>query len=900
MSWSKIEEIARFYGYGKEQYNKAKGEAVTYCPCHDDYNGGSGNPGLVLTTSFEWNGLSFGAFCRTRGCHGLLERFIQDGMVEKQGSGPPRIKHADMEEWIHPITEETPPPPSTVKIKTAGDKTLTASRRWAYLDIEGKVLAYVLRFDYTEDDGSRKKETLPQVYGRTASGKHGWCYGRPPGARLVYGLEKIAKEEKKPLLIVEGEKTADAAQTIFSNFYTLTWQGGSGTFSQVDWKKHLDPNIIGKRRIVIWPDADVAGRKWSEPGFGAKESLPEILQKMGHDVKVVDVWNCDWIPQNGWDLADDIPNDRKVDELFELLERACTIQQFNNNLTINRCGWLEAKIDESDENPNEEQVKKWMYTRCQINASSPVPSRAYHPCLLCTVRHCVSKPADIQTLSPLVRDYVFQDKDGIIIRKDTRDTMTITTFKNTLGHIYPIGSPASADKLFLGDPEAARVFEKMLWPGRPFIYPEGGRTFINAWKPPKINVIKHANTPFLLKWLEKLFEWNFPDEGGRKIVRQFLAHLIMKPGQKVMWAPIVSSVQGTGKDSIMASVIRLIGKDMVKQASDDDIKSQFIDLALYQLVIFQETNLRTDWNTANKLKPIITNPDVRVELKGKQPYNSVNHSNLVVLTNAESPIPLEPGDRRWYLYRNELHHAEAKKFGLANKEQFQRYWENIDAPAALSQLYEYYSSVDLSDFVIARAPDSIWKDAAISMNVDSVEEWLRDLIVHRLWPIENGVTTLELIESSMPEHLKTKYKAVDFTKIISKKLAYSLNMKPMPLAVRKASGVPLKIRPWCVTRMTYGNNEEADGDWGEAVCKTIDEVFKGQNSFELHTVLFDKGWISLNPKQTRTPIELLSNLAALRWASKEPEIMPHSHLQPDSPQYTMDPTGTDDDDSIPF
>jgi uncharacterized protein (DUF927 family) len=57
------------------------------------------------------------------------------------------------------------------------------------------------------------------------------------------------------VLIVEGEKTADAAAGLFPSFAVASWSGGSKAVSKADW------TVLAGRRVAILPDADTPGRE---------------------------------------------------------------------------------------------------------------------------------------------------------------------------------------------------------------------------------------------------------------------------------------------------------------------------------------------------------------------------------------------------------------------------------------------------------------------------------------------------------------------------------------------------------------------------------------------------------------------------------------------------------------
>jgi uncharacterized protein (DUF927 family) len=107
-------------------------------------------------------------------------------------------------------------------------------------------------------------------------------------------LERLQADVESPVLLVEGEKAADAAWEIFPEYIAVTSPGGGNAASKADWSS------LKGRLVAIWPDADEAGNKY------ALEAAELILAAGAAGVKIVDP-PAD-LPQ-GWDLADDPPAD---------------------------------------------------------------------------------------------------------------------------------------------------------------------------------------------------------------------------------------------------------------------------------------------------------------------------------------------------------------------------------------------------------------------------------------------------------------------------------------------------------------------------------------------------------------------------------------------------------------
>lgn len=171
---------------------------------------------------------------------------------------------------------------------------------WNYRAADGALLFVACRFN--KPDG--EKEVMP--YCGTSSG---WAWKAPPNPRPLYGLDRLAGSDgAAPVLLVEGEKTADAAAVLFPDHVAVTWQGGSSATGKADW------SALQGRVVVIWPDHDDAGRK-------ASTALHRALQGIAASVAAVvvpDHW------PNKWDLADPMPDGVTLEALRDMLNAART------------------------------------------------------------------------------------------------------------------------------------------------------------------------------------------------------------------------------------------------------------------------------------------------------------------------------------------------------------------------------------------------------------------------------------------------------------------------------------------------------------------------------------------------------------------------------------------------
>lgn len=156
------------------------------------------------------------------------------------------------------------------------------SRTWEYRNKEGDTFGYICRFDTTEG-----KEVIPYIYATDGS-RSEWRWQGFDKPRPLYNLVAILEQPEATVMVVEGEKTADAAQALFPHAVVTCWQGGARAIKHTDWTP-----LFG-RKVVLWPDND-------QPGVEAMQDIAEIIVPDCAVVKFVT--NPPDAPKH-WDLAD--------------------------------------------------------------------------------------------------------------------------------------------------------------------------------------------------------------------------------------------------------------------------------------------------------------------------------------------------------------------------------------------------------------------------------------------------------------------------------------------------------------------------------------------------------------------------------------------------------------------
>jgi len=181
---------------------------------------------------------------------------------------------------------ETPPPDATPP------ELGRAVGQWCYRNAEGTPLFWIQRLESSSAGKSRKlfvHRTWLDGRWHFPSRRDGFS-SEWPAPRPLYRLPELGQRPSAPVLVVEGEKTADAAASLLPDHAVVSWCNGSRALHTADWQP------LAGRRVTLWPDADAPGRQ-------AMAALSGLLLPLVDSLTVVLVPETPAFHE-GWDLAD--------------------------------------------------------------------------------------------------------------------------------------------------------------------------------------------------------------------------------------------------------------------------------------------------------------------------------------------------------------------------------------------------------------------------------------------------------------------------------------------------------------------------------------------------------------------------------------------------------------------
>lgn len=207
-------------------------------------------------------------------------------------------KYSNTDNWISIKPDGNCKNPPSFKELSKLSLYYNETARYTYKNEKGETLFYILRLTSKEDN--LKKIFLPLSFGIDKSNSSPtWSFkAYQTTNKPLYNLNLLTEHPNYKVLLVEGEKTADAANALLlsKGIICLTWSGGASAVSKSNWK------VLENRDVVIWPDNDKAG-------FNASKSLVSELRKINcKSIACVDETSLKLFP-NKWDLADKLPKD---------------------------------------------------------------------------------------------------------------------------------------------------------------------------------------------------------------------------------------------------------------------------------------------------------------------------------------------------------------------------------------------------------------------------------------------------------------------------------------------------------------------------------------------------------------------------------------------------------------
>lgn len=245
---------------------------------------------------------------------------------------------------------------------------------YEYKNTIGVTVGYIVRWEL-EQNGIKTKGTRPYIYDWD---KQKWVsrfFGtNPPKSRPLYNLPEILAKPDSTILIVEGEKTAEAAKKLFPDYVVTTSSGGASQANNSEWQ------CLKNRKIIISPDGGEAGASYSRTVLKIlrKQGIKSIAKldpnKLGeYVIKDGKPTKRNTAVPHGYDLADSLEEGWTA-ELIEEVQNNQDFAPFFRELPMQKIIETELKAGEEVYDFGEKRTYKLspngLYLRYFVQASS--------------------------------------------------------------------------------------------------------------------------------------------------------------------------------------------------------------------------------------------------------------------------------------------------------------------------------------------------------------------------------------------------------------------------------------------------------------------------------------------------------------------------------------------------
>jgi len=210
------------------------------------------------------------------------------------------------------------------------------------------------------------------------------------------------------------------------------------------------------------------------------------------------------------------------------------------------------------------------------------------------------------------------------------------------------------------------------------------------------------------------------DQEAYFFVRKWLAYVFQYPEQ-VHTALVLCGSQGVGKNSFVEPLGALLGPHYVLLSSTSELVSHF-NFHLKNAVIIHANE--AIWGGHRKelgtLKAMITEKTCLIEGKGKDRIMVRNYKHVIISSNENWPVHLDPDDRRFFVLHVSEKHKEDTVYFKALQDQ-------LDSGGYEALLYDLLHE-DLEDFDARRLPSSLHAFDMKMISANSAQKFIFDVL----------------------------------------------------------------------------------------------------------------------------------------------------------------------------
>lgn len=334
------------------------------------------------------------------------------------------------------------------------------------------------------------------------------------------------------------------------------------------------------------------------------------------------------------------------------------------------------------------------------------------------------------------RDYVYVSPQNKFFKKPVGLYVSKDAF-NLVGRKYGLGSAGA--NIFV-ESNGTVVDKVACLPGEEIggILVENGEDTYNSWPGRKIAPSDKPNGKMLEDHIHYICGG---EDRSANLILDYMCHVIQHPGLKVMWAPVLGSkTTGIGKSIIKELYYSILAPKMITEIGVTELGSDFNEYMFnHEMLFIEEVYTNNRKNITDKLKTMITEKRITVNIKNVSAFNVPNTINMFLFTNHANALYIDEHDRRFFPTYVSVKPKEGDYYKRLVK-YFREETANIMA---------WMMNRDLSKFDRSESPPMTdAKKAAVQYSTPEWRTTLIDALEGEEWPFQHDIMVgSDLIES---------------------------------------------------------------------------------------------------------------------------------------------------------
>jgi len=418
-------------------------------------------------------------------------------------------------------------------------------------------------------------------------------------------------------------------------------------------------------------------------------------------------------------------------------------------------------------------------------------------------------------LNYLNERYVFVEQLAQVVRIPTIERPNLDIYSPAV-FSGALESPLRVNKVpvarhWLNWPKRTTAYKLEYAPGRPRFH----SNTLNTWMESPVKPIK-GDCALFLDYLDRVFA---SDPTYRDWFLAWAAYPLQFPGAKLHTAVVFwSETTATGKSTFGKIMSHIYGASNYAQLDESTLHNPFNFWANgRQFIMGEEIRGASSEKHADRLKAMITQQVVYVNIKNKAQFELRDCLNYYFTSNHPNAFYIDSNDRRFFVHNLGTQKYPADKY----RDEFHPWLENGGYEAIR---YYLENEIDLSKPVIggdpttlnphrfnpgSAAPQSGARSQMIQANRDEAEEWIDELVdcpsnvlIGNQWTLATSADLFELFQAAN-KHTRMGHKA--FTARLRARIKpwYSDNKLTL------SDGRKVKLYGWDNSSTRSGNDRSA-------------------------------------------------------------------------------------------